>query len=141
MGQGGTLPALIRWLNIKDDGAAVREERLALMATARAGLERLDELERDGKCPEGVAELHRRRLEARLAEFSADVGETPAARKTAAFRHVQRELVAAQRAKLISLRERGKIDNTVLRRLQRVLDLEDVETAVLESTGHSDIEE
>ena len=141
VGQGGTLPALIRWLHIKDDGAAVREERLALMATAHAGLERLDELERENKYPTDVLELHRRRLEARLAEFSAAAGETAASRTTAAFRRVQRELIAAQRAKLIALREGGKIDNTVLRRLQRVLDLEDVETAVLESTGHSDIED
>jgi Na+/H+ antiporter len=141
IGQGGTLPWLIRWLKIKDDGAAVREERLALMATARAGLERLGQLERQGSYASDVLELHRRRLEARLAEFTAEGGETQAARKTATFRRVQGELIDAQRAKVIELRARGKIDNTVLRRLQRVFDLESVEIQVLGTTGHADIEE
>jgi Na+/H+ antiporter len=141
VGQGGTLPWLIRWLKIKDDGAAVREERLALMATARAGLERLDELGREGIYPPEVLELHRRRLEARLDEFTPSGDVTRAARRTALFRRAQRELIDAQRAKLIRLRELGKIDNTVLRRLQRVFDLECVELAVLESTGHLDLEE
>ncbi len=141
VGQGGTLPWLIRWLKIKDDGAAVREERLALMASARAGIARLEELRREGTYPPEVLELHLRRLEARLAEFSSDGRATPAARTTALFRQAQRELIAAQRAKVIELREHGKIDNTVMRRLQRAFDLESVELQVLESTGHSDIEE
>lgn len=141
VGQGGTLSWLIRLLKIKDDGAAVREERLALMATARAGLDRLAELERQGVYAPEVLELHRKRLEARLAEFTATGGETRAARITALFRRVQGELIAAQRAKVIELRARGSIDNTVLRRLQRVFDLESVEIQVLGSTGHADIEE
>ncbi len=141
VGQGGTLPWLIRWLKIKDDGAAIREERLALMTTARAGLERLDQLERNGNFPPEVLELHRKRLEARLAEFTAEGTETRAARTTALFRRAERELIAAERAKLIELRERGRIDNTVMRRLQRVFDLESVEIQVLGSTGHADIEE
>jgi monovalent cation/hydrogen antiporter len=141
VGQGGTLPWLIQWLKIKDDGAAVREERLALMATARAGLERLDELEREGTYPAEVLELHRRRLDARLDEFTPSGDVTRAARRTARFRQAQRELIDAQRVKLIQLREHGKIDNTVLRRLQRVFDLECVELQVLESTGHLDLEE
>jgi CPA1 family monovalent cation:H+ antiporter len=141
VGQGGTLKWLIRWLGIKDDGAAVREERLALMATAHAALERLGELARQGTYPAGVLDLHRQRLEARFAEFTSDGRSTRAAQTTASFRRVQRELVAAERAKLIHLRASGKIDNTVLRRLQRVFDLEALEAEVLDSTGHSDLEE
>ncbi|MGA8576548.1 MAG: Na+/H+ antiporter [Candidatus Cybelea sp.] len=141
VGQGGTLPWLIRWLRIRDDGAAVREERLALMATARAGVDRLDDLKRQGTYPPDVLELHRIRLGARLAEFSSAGGETEAARKTAMFRKIQREIIAAERAKLIQLREQGKIDNTVLRRLQRAFDLESVEIQVLDTTGHVDLEE
>jgi monovalent cation/hydrogen antiporter len=140
VGQGGTLPWFIRWLGIKDDGAAVREERLALMATAHAALERLGELARQGY-PAAVLDLHRRRLEARFAEFTSDGRSTRAAQTTASFRRIQRELIAAERAKLIQLRASGKIDNTVLRRLQRVFDLEALETEVLDSTGHSDLEE
>jgi monovalent cation/hydrogen antiporter len=141
VGQGGTLPWLIRWLGIKDDGAAVREERLALMATAHAAIERLGELARQGTYPAAVLDLHRRRLEARFAEFTSEGRSTRAAQTTASFRRVQRELIAAERAKLIQLRASGTIDNTVLRRLQRAFDLESLESEVLDSTGHSDLEE
>ncbi len=141
VGQGGSLPWLIRWLKIKDDGAAAKEERLALLTTAQAGIERLNELERTGKYPESVLELHRRRLQARFAEFTASPDSREASKNTALFRNAQRELVEAERRKLIHLRERGKIDNTVLRRLQRVFDLETIEAQLLESAGHSDLEQ
>jgi hypothetical protein len=80
-------------------------------------------------------------LAARLAEFTSDGRSTRAAQTTASFRQVQRALIVAERAKLIHLRAIGKIDNTVLRRLQRIFDLESVENEVLDSTGHSDLEE
>lgn len=65
VGRGGTLPWLIRWLKIRDDGAAAREERLAVIALSHAGLDRIDKLEGDGVFPKDVLDLHRRRLEAR----------------------------------------------------------------------------
>jgi hypothetical protein len=126
-------------LHIRDDGAAAREERLALTAISRTGLDALDKLERDGTFPKENLELHRRRLEARYAEFT--MPSARATRATADFRAAQGVLVEAQRKKLIELRELGKIDNTVLRRLQRVLDLQAIEVQLLETAGHSDIEE
>jgi monovalent cation/hydrogen antiporter len=140
VGQGGTLPLLIRWLKIRDDGAAAREERLALMAASRAGLQRLDELGREGKYSAAVCDLHRRRLEARYAEF-ASPKDVRAARTTAEFRELQGLIVDARRDKLLELRAKGKIDNTVFRRLQRVLDLQDLEVDLIETAGHSDLEE
>jgi Na+/H+ antiporter len=141
VGQGGTLPHLIRWLRVRDDDAAVTEERLALAVTARAAIARIDELEREAVFPHDVLELHRRRLQARLAEFTSRRGDGGAARVTALYRDAQRELIETQRRQLITLRQEGKIDNTVLRRLQRVLDLQTVEIQLLGETGHSDIEE
>lgn len=139
VGQGVTLPWLIKWMGVKDDGASVREERLALRATSHAALDRLEQLEESGNVPHGVAHLHRERLNARLAEFTPSPGSERAARTTAIYRDVQRELIDAQRDKLIALRDEGKIDNTVQRRLTRVLDLQTVETELLESTGHTDV--
>jgi CPA1 family monovalent cation:H+ antiporter len=141
VGQGGTLPYLIRKLGVKDDGADEQEERLALAATARAGIERLDELEREGKIPRAILELHRKRLETRWAEFRTRDRDVGAARLTALYRQTQRDLLDAQREKLIELRAQGKVDNTVLRRIQRVLDLETVQVDLLEGTGHSELEE
>lgn len=139
VGQGGTLPWLIRVLRIKDDGAATREERLALRATARAGLECLQQLQSEQKYPAEILDLHRRRLETRVEEFG-DGAAMHAAHKTTLFREAQRELLEAQRAKLLELGEKRKIDNTVLRRLQRVFDLQLVELQVLDATGQPDLE-
>jgi CPA1 family monovalent cation:H+ antiporter len=141
VGQGGTLPWLIRVLHIKDDGAAASEERLALRATALAGLERLERLLAEHKYPPDILELHRRRLEARAEDFSAERDVSSAPRKSALFRQAQRELIDAQQSKLIALRNEGTIDNTVLRRLLRIFDLETVELQVLDSTGQVDPEE
>jgi CPA1 family monovalent cation:H+ antiporter len=139
VGQGGTLPYIIKWLHVKDDGAAQQEERIALAATARAGLECLDRLEREGGVPRSILELQRKRLHARYAEF----GERTegAAVATATFRRVERRLLDTQRQRLIELRAEGKIDNTVLRRVLRVLDLQAVEIGLLDRTGHEKIEE
>ncbi|MFY9740176.1 MAG: Na+/H+ antiporter [Candidatus Cybelea sp.] len=138
VGQGGTLPYIIKWLGVKDDLAAQDEERTALAATARAGLECLDKLEREGSVPHSILELQRRRLRARFAEF----GESAegAAETTAAFRRVERRLLDTQRKRLIQLRTQGKIDNTVMRRVLRLLDLQAVEIGLLDSTGHDKIE-
>jgi len=141
IGQGGTLPWLIRVLRIKDDGEATREERLALRTTAKAALDCLERLSQDGKYPREILDLHRRRLETRVEEFGEGAVAARGTRKTMLFRDAQRELLEAQRAKLIELRAQGRIDNTVLRRLQRVFDLQSVEIQVLDSTGQVDIEE
>jgi monovalent cation/hydrogen antiporter len=141
VGQGGTLSWLIAVLRIKDDGAAAREERLALRATAFAGLKRLDQLMRERKYPPEILELHRQRLEARATEFAADPATPPAILKTTIFRQAQLELIEAQQDELVKLRRKGQIDNTVLRRLLRIFDLELVELQALDSTGRLDLEE
>jgi CPA1 family monovalent cation:H+ antiporter len=139
IGQGGTLPWLIRGLGIKDDGEATREERLALRATAQAGLACLDRLK--DRYPSEILDLHRRRLQTRVEEFGEGAVAAQGTRKTMLFRDAQREILETQRAKLIELRAEGKIDNTVLRRLQRVFDLQSVELQVLDAIGQPDVEE
>lgn len=141
VGQGGTLPYLIRKLRVKDDGADEKEERIALGVTARAALAHIDELERQGTVPRQVLDLLRKRFGARWAEFGTGGRADGAARLTASYRQTECELLDIQRKKLIGLREEGKIDNTVLRRIQRLLDLETIEIQLLGTTGHSTIEE
>ncbi len=113
-----------------------------MAAMARAAIRRLDQLERSGEIPREIAQVHRLRLRTRLDEFGAatETGTERAARAAGLYRKAQQRLVEAQRAALNELRERGQIDNTVQRRLTRVLDLQTVEAQLLESTGRVDPE-
>ena len=129
------LAFLIKKLGVKDDGASQREEQLALAATARSAIERLDELERSGAVPREIADLHRTELRSRLEEFTSPGDRRRAAHTTALFRQTRRLLIEAQRAKLNELRKQGKIDNTVQRRLTRVFDLQTIEVKLLENTA------
>ena len=141
IGQGGTLPFLLRWMKVTDDGTDEREERTALAVTAKAALKRLDELAQGGETPKEVCEILRRRFRRRWAEFGGGEGDGVAAHDAVTLRKFEGELLDAQRAALIRLRSEGRIDNTVMRRVQRLLDLQSEEADLLESTGHADIEE
>ena len=143
IGQGGTLPLLIRWLRITDDGAGAAEERIALARTSQAALDRIEQLERDGTVAPSLAAYLRKRFQIRQREFDPveDDAAKAAARATAHYRALESGLIGAQRAALIELRDQGKIDNTVLRRIQRLLDLESEELDLLDSAGHAEVEE
>jgi CPA1 family monovalent cation:H+ antiporter len=138
VGQGGTLPWVLRKLHVVDDGTDDREQRVALAATAKAALKRLDELEREGGVTKDVADGLRRRFRNRWAEYGDGETRGPAERHSTAFRRAERDLVGAQRKTLIRLRDEGKVDNTVLRRIQRLLDLQVEEMDLLERTGRPD---
>ena len=145
VGQGGTLPWLLRRLNVQDDGTDAREERIALATTAKAALKRLDALAKtDGVSP-WVHEVLKRRFNRRWAEYQdqdADEqdGMEAAARDSAELRRLERELIDAQRKTLIGLRDGGKVDNTVMRRIQRLLDLQVEEMDLLEQTGRTEVD-
>ncbi len=140
IGQGGTLPWLLRRLNVRDDGADEREERIALAYTAKAALRRLDELVQAGQVPPALFKFLRERFAGRWSEFSTKSKDRDAARESDLYRHLTRDLINAQRTALLELLRSGKVDNTVMRRIQRLLDLEMEEIDLLESAGHPDIE-
>jgi len=141
VGQGGSLPYVIKALGVKSDGADEEEERTALAKTAHAALKRIDLLEKEGSVDPAVLQVLRGRFAARWDEFGGDEHNEKAARLTASYRMTQCLLLEVQRDELIRLREEGKIDNTVLRRIQRVLDLQTAEVEILGTTGGADMEE
>lgn len=138
--QGASLPFVIRWLRLEDDGANEREEGRALATTAKAALRRIDELSRAEKLPKSMADALRARFSIRFREFAGG-GSEKAADLTALYRKVEAELLDIQRDSLIGLRDKGAIDNTVMRRIQRLLDLESESIELLGSTSHTDNEE
>jgi Na+/H+ antiporter len=124
IGQGLTLPPLIRWLGVTGDDSAVQEERLARQAAAEVALARLDILaQEDGVSPSLVETLRQRY--AHQAKLLAGDGELDeAADHLAHHQRLQREIIAAQQAEVVRLRDEGAISDQVMRRVQRDLDLE-----------------
>jgi CPA1 family monovalent cation:H+ antiporter len=125
--QGLTLPGLIRVLHVSDDGGAEREEAKARIKTAEAALVRLEQLLDEGVVHPKTAERLRGALGFRRDRFLArfDDGDDGAIEeRSAAYQRVMRELLAAEHAELVALRNNGVIDDNVLQRVQRDLDLE-----------------
>ncbi len=137
--QGGTLPLLLRWLDVRDDGTDAREGHVALAHTAKAALRYLDGAEHRESVPRAVLDALRRRFDNRWNEFSG-APESHDHGAPALYRKLLRESLQVQRQSLIALRDKGKVDNTVMRRVQRLLDLELEEIDLLESTAQSDVE-
>jgi len=125
--QGLTLPGVIRVLGISDDGGADREDAKARIKAAEAALARLEELVDEGAVHPQTAERLRGLLGFRRDRFRARFDEDDDGaieERSAAYQRVMRELLAAEHAALITLRNEGVIDDAVAQRVQRDLDLE-----------------
>jgi Na+/H+ antiporter len=125
--QGLTLPSLIRVLDVHDDGAAEREDAKARIKAAEAALARLEQLAADGAVREDTAERLRGQLSFRANRFRARFDEDDDGaieERSVAYQRVMRELIAAEQTALIHLRNERVIDDNVMQRVQRDLDLE-----------------
>jgi CPA1 family monovalent cation:H+ antiporter len=127
--QGLTLPVLIRRLGVHDDGADEREELAGRRAAAEAALGAVDALAAEDWTRDDTVERMRRLYEYRRSRFAARAGETDdgdgfehRARK---YQKMVHNVLDAQRAELVRLRNSGAISNEVMHRLERELDLEE----------------
>jgi CPA1 family monovalent cation:H+ antiporter len=119
IGGGLTLPLVVRALDIPPgDDEAEGELRKALAAMSQAAHERLAALEREGRISADDAKLlaHRFASRRRLPGAPVDASEE---RRFAA----QVDVLEAERRALRDLRRDGEMDNTVLRRIVRSLDV------------------
>lgn len=121
VGGGLTLPSVVRWLHVEGGTEEQDEMRRALIASSDAALARIDELETEGRIDARHAETLRAKFTHRR-ELQQGDSDGHIARHAAKHVDVERELIAAQRRAIIEMRERGEIDNVVLRRLQADLD-------------------
>jgi Na+/H+ antiporter len=129
VGQGLTLPLLIRGLRIAADGGDDHEEAHARMSAAEAAVHRIEELA--GEWP-GHLELidtlrvqyeHRARdIELHHADGPADETE----RELFEHRLIRSAVIDAEREALVRLKETGGIRDDVFRRVERDLDLEEL---------------
>jgi Na+/H+ antiporter len=128
VGQGLTLPAVIRVLGIEDDGVDDRQDAKARIHAAEAAIARLDELLAEDWVREDTAERVRGAYNFRTSRFRArlDDGDDGAIEsRSQDYQRLRRELLDAERAALVELRRTGVIGNDVWLRVGRDLDLED----------------
>lgn len=122
--QGLTLPPLIRWLGVVDDGVHDREERIARLKANQAALARLDELKEI--VDREVLDHHRHEYHDRIRQLSVCDPGTATHDKdmhTADHQKVLKDLLLVERRAILQLRNEQVINDTVLRRIQRDLDL------------------
>ncbi|MEU8460195.1 Na+/H+ antiporter [Streptomyces sp. NPDC029003] len=131
--QGLTLPPLIRALKlpVKDQQAETLAEAQAQSEASRAAEERLTELlesPANSALPPPLVDRLRTVLERRRNAVWERLGEVnPLTGESAddVYRRLAREMIAAEREVFVTLRDRRRIDDEMLRGLLRRLDLEE----------------
>ena len=128
VGQGLTLPALIRVLHIPTDDGADREDAKARIKAAEAAIVRLDELAAEDWVRDDTAERLRGSYRFRQSRFRARLDgqdDDGVEERSQQFQRLRRELLDAERDAVLALRNEGVITEEVMHRVQRDLDLED----------------
>jgi NhaP-type Na+/H+ or K+/H+ antiporter len=129
VGQGLTLPLIVRALRLEQPRRWSDEEAIARMEAAQNALDRLDELEEEGIDEEQLRrmrELYRRRFRVCQAVLG---GEEPAdaerVERLVSYGQLRRELIGVERETLLELRSQGRLTSIPMRHIQRDLDLEE----------------
>ncbi len=124
--QGLSLPALIRWLGVKDDGSMEKEEREARLKANQAALARLNKIgEREPAKADALQRLrveyedHIRQVEGAEPESAG----TPLRLFSSEFERLSHEALQVERRTILELRNEDAISDEVLRRIQRDIDL------------------
>jgi Na+/H+ antiporter len=129
VGQGLTLPFLIRRLGIGDDGSVQHEEIHAREASVEAALGRLEELAEEWPGHLELIEQLRARFthaEEHLEHDHEAEGVREPDQEQIEHEAIRRAVIGAQRVAVIDLRDRGVIGDAALRRVERDLDLEEL---------------
>ena len=120
-----TLPAIVRALELPEDTEeGDRELRRGILAMAEAALKELDDIAAEGNLDEAELRRLRRRYEHRRKHVDGHPDDELVRLEA------EQRLIGAERRALLDMRDRGEIDNTILRHLQSVLDVTE------ETTNH-----
>lgn len=134
VGQGLTLPALVRRLGLSRGNEEEREEREARATTTRAALMELSRLRDRWPDHRPLIETIEARYLHRVEHLVEEAGSPPSADgeshdERAEHLAIMAALIFAERESVIELRDRGVIGDEVLRRIERELDLEELRLA------------
>ncbi len=132
VGQGLTLGPLMRLLGVQSEREWSPDEAVARLEAAQAALDRLDELEREGRISDErlrrMRELYRARFRRCMAVIGGegDEGRSEATNDSLErYAALRRDLIGVERDALLGLRNQGRLRPDVWREIQRDLDLEE----------------
>jgi monovalent cation/hydrogen antiporter len=129
VGQGMTLPILVRRLRVSEHPSVPEAERQARLDLTRAVLDHIGRACDAGQLPQEVADGLRAQYLARLRWLETTSGdedlEDEVAATAQAAQDMRRDLISFQRQTLADLRRQGRIGVTVLRIIEHDLDLEE----------------
>ncbi|MEV0330764.1 Na+/H+ antiporter [Micromonospora echinospora] len=123
--QGTTLPLVVRWAGLVGDEPRVEETRQARVSATRAGLAALPDVARGLDATADIVDRVRAEYEDHLESIQAPEDEE-SGRNRDVERQLRLEVLARKRREITRLRDANEIDDTVLRELQAVLDIEEI---------------
>ena len=128
VGQGLSLPFVVRWLGVMAGTGQDTEEAHARLAATDAALRRLDDLELEYPTHKPLIDQLRSRYEHEAGHSAPGDGGPRDAEELELLEHleIRNAVLESQREAVITLRDDGIIGDEVLARIQRDLDLEAV---------------
>jgi CPA1 family monovalent cation:H+ antiporter len=124
--QGLSLPPLIRWLGVKDDGAAEEEELVARLKANQAALARLDEAAGSENLNPEIVRRLRVEYEDRIRQLEISEPNQEKVQRglfSSDYDRLAHETLGVERRTIIQLRNERVINDDVLRKIQRDIDL------------------
>jgi CPA1 family monovalent cation:H+ antiporter len=127
--QGLTLPPLIRWLGVGDDGIPAREEAEARQQLARAVYERIEKVRKEGNFPakaiDRVEDIYREQESEFHDDLADQIGWSDQRHHFLSVRRLNRLMIVVRRRALLKLHRADKIGDDVLHKIEHELDLEE----------------
>lgn len=128
VGQGLSLPVLIRRLGLSDGGVDAEEEIRARLAATKAAIAQIDALAGEEWTHDETVERMRNLYEYRKRRFAARAGKIEDdgyEDRSLAYQQMVQLVLGAQRQALLRMRSDGKLSNEVMNRILHELDLEE----------------
>jgi monovalent cation/hydrogen antiporter len=130
VGQGLSLPFIVRALHLEVPRRWSDEEAVARMEAAQSALDRIDEIEEEGRATEShlrrLRDLYRARFRMCAAVLGGEEPEAAAReQRLVDYGELRRELIGIEREALLSLRGAGRLPQQTLLQIERDLDLDE----------------
>ncbi len=128
VGQGLTLPAVLRWAGWDGTELDGDELTVARAAAYQAGLDEIERARLAWPTHQPLIDRLESGLRDRTEHLATEDPEETAERRQERIEHeeIQRGVITAQRAAVIELRDRREINDQTLRAIERELDLEEL---------------